>query len=85
MTAQHRLHVFPKASIHGLEMCDRLSSPDDREVLAAMLDGVEEIREVPSCVRSRYIRHIIRLSDIARGQRPLSPNLTYSIPNLVHS
>jgi hypothetical protein len=72
MTAQHRFHVLAEASIHGFEMRDRLSSPDDCEMLAAMLYRVEEISEVPSCVRGRYVRHIIRLSDMVSCRRRIA-------------
>lgn len=45
-------------------MGDRLASPHDREVLAPVLDRVEEISKVPSRIRRRHIRHDIRLSDM---------------------
>ena len=46
-----------------LEMGNRFASPHDREVLTSMLDGIEQISEVPGGVRRRHIRHNIRLSD----------------------
>ena len=66
MTAQQCLDVDAQTAVHRFEVRDGLASPHDREVLASMLDGVEEIGKVPGCVGRGYLRHAIRLSDTAR-------------------
>ena len=43
---------------------------DDGEVLPAVLDRVEQVRETTSCVRGTHLRHEIRLSDHAGHRRP---------------
>jgi integrase/recombinase XerD len=42
------------------------ASAHDREVLAPVLDGIEDVGEVPCCVGRTHLRHRIRLSDIRR-------------------
>ena len=58
------LHVGAEPAIHRFEVGNRFAAPHDRELLAAMFDGVEEIGEVSSCVGGRDVRHELRLSDL---------------------
>lgn len=63
MPAQHRFDVPTSASTHRVEVGDRFASPDDGEVLLAVFDCIEEIREVACGVGGGHVRHNIRLSD----------------------
>ena len=57
VSAQQRLDVSAKTVGYRFELGNGFPAAHDGEVLAAMLDGVEEISEVPSGVGSRDIGH----------------------------
>lgn len=63
MAPQQGFHIGSQPASGRLEVSDGLSAPDDREVLASMLDRVEDVGEVPGGVGRTYLRHRIRLSD----------------------
>jgi hypothetical protein len=64
---QERLDLGSPARLHGVELGHDLAAAHDREVLAAVLDGVEEAGEVPGRVGGAHLRHAIRLSDWTAG------------------
>src|SRR6266542_1055961 len=49
------------------EMSDRPSSPDNREPLPPVLDGIEEVREIAGRIGRADFGHKIRLSDLLGG------------------
>ncbi len=66
VSTQQCFDVRAKTVVHRLELGDGFPSADDGEVLAAMLDRVEEIGEVPSGVRSSDIRHVNQIIRVSR-------------------
>lgn len=69
MVPQHPLDVGSLPGADRIEVSDHLPPTDDGEMLAAMLDGVEQIGEVACCIRGTDLRHAIRLSDLGRMRR----------------
>lgn len=69
MPSEQLLHVRPVALRHRFQACDCLASPDDREALASVLDGVEEVGEAPCRIGRCDLGHPIRLSDPPRSGR----------------
>jgi hypothetical protein len=67
---QQGLDVGATAGTDRIELSDDPSSADDCEVLAAMLYGIEDVGEIPSCVGGANLGHRIRLSDMLRSERP---------------
>lgn len=63
MPSEQLLHVRPVALRHRRQACDGLASPDDREALASVLDGVEEVGKTPRRIGRCDLGHPIRLSD----------------------
>lgn len=57
VVTQQVLHVVTGAGSRRFEMCDRLAPTHDREVLAAVLDRVEEVGEVPRGVGCTDLCH----------------------------
>ena len=57
MSTDEGLRVDSSAPAHRIEMGDGLPPPYNGEVLTAMLDGVEDVREVPGRVCGGHIRH----------------------------
>ena len=76
MSAQQCLDVGAETIVHRREMSDGLTSADDGEMLAPVLDRVEEVSEVPSGVGGGDIRHVIRLSENVQltARLPLLPS-----------
>lgn len=72
MSAEERLDVATSTALRRLEMGHPLAAPSDVEVLSAMLNCVEEVGEVPSCVRRGDLGHRIRLSDYACRGVPMN-------------
>lgn len=73
---QERLDLSALACLHGVELGHDLAAAHDPEVLAAVLDGVEEVGEVPGRVGSAHFRHQIRLSDwTAQNPADVAPNV----------
>lgn len=65
MASEQGLRIGPQAGLGRLEVRDRTATPDDGEVLAAVLDRVEDVSEVPGGFSRTHFRHNIRLSDVA--------------------
>lgn len=65
MTLQQGLDFGAPARVHGIELSNHLPPAHDREVLASMLDCVEDVGEVSGRVGRAYLGHAIRLSDSA--------------------
>jgi hypothetical protein len=63
MASQYGVDFGACAWIDGIELGHDLASAHDRETLASMLYGIEDVREVPRCVGRAHLRHGIRLSD----------------------
>jgi len=63
MTEQQGFDLVAPAAVHRVELGDHLASADNREVLASVLDRVEDVGEVSGGVGSAHFRHEIRLSD----------------------
>jgi hypothetical protein len=64
---EQRLRIGSKPGFGRLEVGDGLSTPDHGEMLASVLDRIEEVGEVSGCFGRTYLRHAIRLSDVANG------------------
>ena len=58
MPTQQFLHVRAAPDSDRLNPSNDLSSTDDGEALAAVLDRVEQIRETPCRVGRRNVRHV---------------------------
>jgi hypothetical protein len=69
VTAEQAFDVGASAGADRLELGHDLSPTDDREVLAAMFYGVEDVGEVSGCVGGTNFRHRIRLSDRERAEQ----------------
>jgi len=63
MASQQGLRIGAEPRSGRLKVGDGLSATDDGEMLAPMLDRVEDVGEVPGSVGRTYFRHKIRLSD----------------------
>jgi hypothetical protein len=63
MTSQQSFDLGSSAPVDRIEVGDDLASAHDREAFAPVLDGIEEVGEVSSCVGGTDLRHLIRLSD----------------------
>jgi len=61
--AKHRLYVGASPTEDGFEQSHRFSSANDGDSLAAVLHGIEEVREVARGIRCADLSHQIRLSD----------------------
>ena len=79
MALQERLDLGALACFHGVELGYDLAATHDPEVLAAVLDGVEEVGEVPGCVGSAHLRHEIRLSDSTAQNVDAPASLTFGV------
>jgi hypothetical protein len=71
MPSEQRLGVGAAPATGWFEVRDRLAPTHDREMLAVVLDRVEEICEVAGGVGRGHIGHEIRLSDNDAGRDPL--------------
>ena len=63
VAAQERFDLDSLTRLGGVELGDDLAAAHDREVLAAVLDGIEQVGEVAGGVGGTDLRHEIRLSD----------------------
>jgi hypothetical protein len=69
VTPEQGLRIGSEPWSGRLEVGDGLAAPDDGEVLASVLDCVENVSEVSGCFGGTYLRHKIRLSDVRRQCR----------------
>ena len=74
MAAQQGFRIGPQPGSGRLEVGDGLSAPDDGEVLASVLDRVEDVGEVSGCFGRTHFWHEIRLSDSLSGSREVAAN-----------
>lgn len=65
MASQKCLDLGAPSALHRVELRDHLAPPDNREVFASVLHGVEDVEEVSGCVSCAHFRHTIRFSDYA--------------------
>lgn len=63
VAAQERFDLNSLPRPDGVELGDDPAAAHDREVLAAVLDGIEQIGEVAGGVGGTHLTHEIRLSD----------------------
>lgn len=67
MTSHQGLGLRSLTGRDGIDLGDNPAPTDDREAFATVLDGIEELREVPRRLRCAHLRHKIILSD-RRGE-----------------
>lgn len=67
MAPQQRFRVGSQPRPCRFEVGDRLPASKNGEMLAPMLDCIQEIREIAGCFGRAYLRHNIRLSDKGRA------------------
>jgi hypothetical protein len=63
MALQQGLHVRPSALRNGLNLSDHSTAPGDKDSLAPVFDGVEQLCKIPRSLGRADLRHKIRLSD----------------------
>ena len=76
MPAQQRLHVDSASAGYRFEMRDRFAATNDRVMLAAVFNTIEQLREVTSCIGCGDIGHVIRLSDSLSDGKPSATPIT---------
>ena len=69
MASKHGLNVSARSRADRVDSGDDFAPPYDREPLAAVLYGVEDVGEVPGRIGRADLGHEIRLSDIDADTR----------------
>ena len=73
MPPEQRLRIGAQPRSGRLEAGNRLSPPHDGEVLASVLDRVEDVGEVSGCFGRAHLGHEIRLSDMPTDVAEIGP------------
>jgi len=69
MTSQQGLGIGAGWRVRWLDSRDDLAPSDDRVVLSAMLDAIENVGEAPGRLGGAHFRHVIRLSDLGAADQ----------------